>query len=61
MGFQKVASLWENMGKKGKYLSGQANEDIKKGDKLFVFKVGEKMNPKGPDYTVSRGDGNREG
>lgn len=60
MAFQKKGSLWENTGPNGKYLSGLANEDIKKGDRIFVFKVKDKSNDKAPDFNLAVGDKERE-
>ena len=56
MAFQKRGSLWENEGPNGKFLSGIANEDIRKGERIFVFKVKEKSKDTAPDFNLAVGD-----
>ena len=51
---KKVCGLWLNDGKKGKYMSGKAQENLRipEGAKLFVFKNNKKESDKHPDYNL---------
>ena len=59
MGLDLRASLWEqkktdhDSGKVSVYLSGVCNKDIKKGDRILVFKAKNRKDEKSPHFYVN--------
>lgn len=56
MAYRKVGAFWLKEGKNGKFMSGEINEAIPAGARLFCFKNTYKNADNQPDYTLNMAD-----